>query len=100
MVPAGHLGFCIDGTILWLGDANDHHHLIMRPDDIAVDALGLGVDWAATFIIHQVAVARVLWALTGDHIIVRRAALLGRLGWEAPPLPRSTILHSTEAYER
>jgi hypothetical protein len=70
MVPKSCLGLCIGYAILGLGDANDLHHLIMRPYDIPDDAFGLGVDGATSLIVHLLVAEQVCWALARNHIIV------------------------------
>ena len=75
VVPAGGLDMCLGDSVLGLGNANDHHHLVVRPDDVPVDALGLGVDGAAALIVELVVAARVFGALPLNHIVVWRPAL-------------------------
>jgi hypothetical protein len=71
------LGF--GDAVLRLSDADDHHHLVMRANDVPVNALGLWVDGTAAVIIELLGTARVLNALPLDHIVVWRPALDIRL---------------------
>ncbi len=74
-MPAGGLELGVSRAILGLGNADDHHHLIVRPDDIPVDALSFRVDGAAALIVELVRGAWILHALARDHIVVWRSSL-------------------------
>lgn len=39
-------------TILWLGDSDDEHNLVVRANDILVDSFRLRVDGPSPLIIH------------------------------------------------
>lgn len=75
VVLASGFDLCFGDAILGLGNADDHHDLVVRPDDISVDALRLGVDGPATLIVELVVTARVLDALPLNHIVIWRPAL-------------------------
>jgi hypothetical protein len=79
-MPASRLDLCVGNAILRFSDANDHHHLVMRADDISVDALRLRVDGAAALIVQLPGSARVLRAFALDNVVIWRPALHMRLG--------------------
>lgn len=83
VMAAGGLELGVGHAILGLGDANDHHDLVVRPDDIPVDALGFRVDGAAALIVELVQGAGIFDALARDHIVIWRSALQIVSGWAA-----------------
>jgi hypothetical protein len=70
LVLLGGLGLCFGDAIFRFGDANDHHHLVMGPDDIPVDTLGLWIDRSAALIVQLLGTVRVLRALALNHIVI------------------------------
>jgi hypothetical protein len=75
VVPSRCLNLGFGDAIIGLSDANDHHHLVVRPNDVSVNALGLRVDGAAALIVELLRTTGVLWAFALHHIVVWRPAL-------------------------
>jgi hypothetical protein len=62
--------------ILRLSDADDQHHLIVSPDEIAIQLLGLRVDWATTVIKLLWWFPMIMFTLTVESLVVGRATLV------------------------
>lgn len=75
VMPAGCLKLCIGGVILWLGNTNDHHHFIMRANNIPINTLSFRVDRAASLIIQLLRRTQILWAFARDDFIIWRPPL-------------------------
>lgn len=71
-----HLGVG-GGAGLGLGHADDHHDLVVRADEVAVEALDDRVVEPAAVVEVGILVGRVVVALAGDGVIVWGAALAG-----------------------
>lgn len=74
-MAALRLGLWAGKWILGFCDADDQHDFVMRPDDVAVHALGVWVDGPAAVIVLLDGLLAVIVSFAIDDLVVRRTTL-------------------------